>query len=132
MPQRDLRDEPGKATAFDNARAGNTEGLIDHENLLRRPAELSRLGDQGVLARGRFAIVLDLCRTGLSEIDISEAGEMRGVDLGEITHRPSRFGVAQMSRGSVRSRAQGSHWLWRGLRARAPRPALLARRAARE
>jgi hypothetical protein len=52
----------GKATAFDNARAGNTEVLIDHENLLRRSAELSRLGDQGVLARGRFAIVLDLCR----------------------------------------------------------------------
>ena len=37
---------------------------------------------------------LDLCRTGLSKIDISEAGEMRAVDLGEITHRPPRFAVA--------------------------------------
>src|SRR4029077_6236664 len=108
MPQRDLRDEPGKATAFDNARAGNTEGLIDHENLLRRPAELSRLGDQCVLARGRFAIVLDLCRTGLSKIDISEAGEMRAVDLGEITHRPPRFVVEWTSGRSARSCARGS------------------------
>ena len=65
----------------------------NHQNLLRRPPELRRLGDQCVLARGRFAIVLDLCRTGLSEIDISAAGEMRGVNLGEITHRPSRFAV---------------------------------------
>src|SRR5258708_9576939 len=105
---------------------------MDHQNLLRRPPEVGRLGDQCVLARGRLAIVLDLCRTGLSEIDISEAGEMRAVDLGEITHRPPRFAVGWTSRGSARSCARGSQWLWRGLRGRAARPALPAARAARE
>src|SRR5258708_22739176 len=105
---------------------------MDHQNLLRRPPEVGRLGDQCVLARGRFAIVLDLCRTGLSKIDISEAGEMRAVDLGEITHRPPRFVVEWTSGGSSRSCARGSQWLWRGLRGRAARPALPAARAARE
>jgi hypothetical protein len=42
----------------------NAEVLIDHQHLLRAPSEVGRLGDQCVLAGGRFAIVLDLCRTG--------------------------------------------------------------------
>src|SRR5580692_11489087 len=50
---------------------------------------------------------------GLSKIDISEAGEMRAVDLGEITHRPPRFVVEWTSGGSARSCARGSQWLWR-------------------
>src|SRR6266567_2008636 len=55
--------------------------------------EFGRAGDEGVLARVRFAILRDLCRTALSKIYIREAGEMRAVDLGEINHRPSRFAV---------------------------------------
>src|SRR5215813_1158036 len=132
MAQCDLRGEPRKATAFDNAGAGNAEVLIDHQNLLRRPSEVGRLGDQCILARGRFALVLDLCRTGLSEIDTSEAGERRAVDLGESTQRPPPFAVGWISRGSARSFSRGAQWLWRRLRGRAPRPALPTARAARE
>src|SRR5258708_23750974 len=105
---------------------------MDHQNLLRRPPEVGRLGDQCVLARGRFAIVLDLCRTGLSKIDISEAGEMRAVDLGGITHRPPPVVVEWTSGGAARSCARGAQWLWRGLRGGSAHPALPAVRAARE
>src|SRR5258708_33086558 len=99
--------------------------------MMRRPPVRGRLCDQCVLERGRFAIVLDLCRTGLSKIDISAAGEMRAVDLGEITHRPPRFVVEWTSGGSARSCARGFQWLWRGLRGRAARPALPAAAATR-
>ena len=86
MAKRDFRGESREAAAHNDAGAREPEVLIDNEHLRRWPTELGRLGDQGVLAVGGFAIVLDLRRGGLPEIDVSDATQMAGADLGEIIH----------------------------------------------
>ena len=93
MPERDFRREPGEARAFDGAGARPAEVFIDDNDLRRRPAERGSLGSQGILALRRLAIVLNLRSRGLAKINVSCATEMRGADLGDVTHRAPPFGL---------------------------------------
>src|ERR1700680_4755866 len=87
MAEGDFSGEPGEAIALDDAGTGKPEVFVDNDNLLRRPAKCRRLGGQGVLALCRFAIVLDLRRRGLSEINVGGATQVRSADLGDVIHR---------------------------------------------
>ena len=100
MSKRDVRREPREAAALDDAGAGQAEIFVDDDDLLRRPAERSRPGGQGVLALCGLAIVLDLSGRGLSEIDVGGAAQMRGADLCKVIHRLSPF--VRPSRSRVR------------------------------
>jgi|SRR6516164_1260560 len=91
MSKRDFRCEPREAAALDDAGAGKPEVFVDDDDLLRRPAERGRPGGQGILALCGLAIVLDLSRSGLSEIDIGSATQMRGAYLCEVIHRSPPF-----------------------------------------
>ena len=87
MSERDFCGETSEAAALDDAGAGQAEVFVDHDDLLRRPAERGCLGDQSILTLRGFAIVLDLSGGGLAKIDISRAVQMRGTDLCDVTHR---------------------------------------------
>ena len=91
MSKRDVRREPREAAALDDAGAGQAEIFVDDDDPLRRPAERSRPGGQGILALCGLAIVLDLSSRGLSEIDVGGAAQMRGADLCKVIHRLSPF-----------------------------------------
>src|SRR5450755_1566800 len=83
--------ETGEAAAFDDARAGQAEVFVNHDDLLRWPAKRGCLGHQGILALRGFAIVLHLGGGGLSKIDVSGTAQMRGADLCIVTHRSPPF-----------------------------------------
>ena len=87
MSERDFGGEPREAAALDDAGAGKAEVFVDDDDLLRRPAERSRPGGQGILALCGLAIVLDLSGSRLSEIDIGSAAQMGGAYLCEVIHR---------------------------------------------
>ena len=87
MSERDFGGETGEAAALDDAGAGQAEVFVDHDDLLRRPAERGCLGDQSILTLRGFAIVLDLGGGGLAKIDVSCAAQMRSADLCDVTHR---------------------------------------------
>jgi hypothetical protein len=87
MSERDFCSETGEAAALDDAGAGQAEVFVDHDDLLRRPAEHGCLGDQSILTLRGFAIVLDLGGGGLAKIDVSCAAQMRNADLRDVTHR---------------------------------------------
>jgi hypothetical protein len=91
VSKRDFRREPREAAALDDAGAGKPEVFVDDDDLLCRPAERSCLGGQGILALCGLAIMLDLSRGGLSEIDVGSAAQMRGADLCEVIHRSPPF-----------------------------------------
>src|SRR6516164_9646149 len=58
------------------AGARQAEVFVEYDGLLCRPAKRGCLGDQGILALHRFAIVLDLSGGGLAKIDVSRAVQM--------------------------------------------------------
>src|SRR5689334_8410989 len=76
VSERDLGSETGEAAALNDAGAGQAEVFVDHDDLLCRPAKRGCLGDQGILALRRFAIVFDLSGGGLAKIDVSRAVQM--------------------------------------------------------
>jgi hypothetical protein len=57
--------------------------------LLRWPAQVCCLGNQGVLSLSGFAIVFNLVRCGLPEINIGGTLQVSGLDLGCISRRSS-------------------------------------------
>ena len=81
MSKRDFCGQTGEAGALDDTAARQAEVFVDHDDPFRRPAKRGRLGDQSILTLRRFAIVFDLSRGGLSKIDVSRAGQLRGTDL---------------------------------------------------
>jgi hypothetical protein len=96
MAEGDFGGEPGETIALDDAGTGKPEVFVDNDNLLRRPAKCRRLGGQGVLALCRFAIVLDLRRRGLSEINVGGTTQVRSADLGDVIHQsPPCFGLSR-------------------------------------
>jgi hypothetical protein len=76
----DFCGETGEAGTLDDTPARQAEVFVDHDDPFRRPAKRGRLGDQSILTLRRFAIVFDLGRGRLSEIDVSRAGQLRGTD----------------------------------------------------
>ena len=100
LTERDFSGETCEAAAFDDACAGQAEVFVDHDDLLRGPAQRGGLGYQSILSLRRFAIVLDLCGGGLSKIDVSSAAQMRGADLCGVIHwlSPSDLSPGRLAR----------------------------------
>jgi hypothetical protein len=60
MGQRNFSGQPSEAGAFVSAEAGQPEILIDDDHLRFGPTQLTGFVSQGVLARRRLAVMLDL------------------------------------------------------------------------
>src|SRR6266446_879600 len=75
--------EPG---AFVDAGAGQAEVLINDDYLLSGPTELTGAISQGVLAGRGFAILLDLSRRGLANVNQSYTLGVGWFDFGGISH----------------------------------------------
>ena len=84
--------EASEAGAPVGAGTGQPEILIDDHYLVLGPAELRGAIGQGVLAGGGLPIVFDLAWRGLANVDIGGALEVRGFDLGRISHWPAPGG----------------------------------------
>jgi hypothetical protein len=84
-----LGGKPREAGSCNRAGAGQAEVLVDDENAILGLAELARLGGKRILALGRFAIVLDLARARLAQIDDRLTREMLSRDLGTLIHGSS-------------------------------------------
>ena len=70
-----------EAGAFVNAGAGESEVFINDDYLLIGPAQVAGAIGQGILARGRFTVVLDLRRSGLANVNEGGTLRVRGLDL---------------------------------------------------
>ena len=67
--QRHLAGQASEPGALVGAGAGEPEIFIDDDHLLLGPAQLAGSIGQGVLAGGGFAIMLDLARRGLANVN---------------------------------------------------------------
>jgi len=56
--------------------------------LLFAPAQLAGFVDQGILAGGGFAVMLDLAWRGLANVNVGGALDVRGFDFGGIMLGP--------------------------------------------
>src|SRR5262249_34665843 len=89
VTEHDFGRETGKTGARDITGTGEAEVLVDDNDSILRPAELTGLGCERILPLGRLAIVLDLGGTGLAQIDDCLPREVARSDLGALIHRTS-------------------------------------------
>lgn len=85
VTERDLGRHPGKTRAFGQARAGETEILVEHKDALAWPAEPDGTIDELILSRGRLAIMLYLVGAGLTHVDDGAAAQMIVRDFRGLT-----------------------------------------------
>ena len=90
--QSHLAGQAGEAGALVGAGAGQPEIFVDDDHLLFGPAQLAGSIGQGVLADSGFAVVLDLSRGGLANVDEGGALGVRRSDFGEVSHRSAPGG----------------------------------------
>jgi hypothetical protein len=77
--------------------------LVDDQDALPGPAQGDRMVGEGILPLARFAMIEDLLRIGLADVDDGEAIEVKIKDLGR-----SQGGVpAGPGRSSILGRARG-------------------------
>ena len=69
MSQRDFAGEASESGALVGGGAGKAQIFIDDDYLLFGPTQLSGPIGQGVLAGSRFAVMLDLARCGLANVN---------------------------------------------------------------
>ena len=94
----DLGGEARKAGARDRAGARETDILVDDDDAFIRPAELASFGGECILSLRQFAIVLDLRRARLTQIDDSLARVMARRDLRALIHVPAPLSARLRSR----------------------------------
>src|ERR1700756_3431779 len=87
VSQGDFAGEASEPGAFISGRTGQPEIVINDDHLLFGPTQLSGPIRQSILAGGRFAVMLDLARRGLTNVDASNALDVRRFDFGGISHR---------------------------------------------
>src|ERR1700757_4098644 len=75
--------EPG---TLDGSRAGQAKVFVNDDHLFLGPTEFKRFLDQSILTCGGLAVVLDLRRGGLANVDESSALGMTGLYFGQIIH----------------------------------------------
>ena len=85
--QRHFGGHARKAAALMGRGAGQAEIFIDHGDPIGAPAQRRCALGQRVLARGGLAVVLDLRGRRLPHVDDRDAAQVRGLDLGVLTHR---------------------------------------------
>jgi hypothetical protein len=84
-------DKPGEAASLNDAGSRNPEVFVNDADLLRRPAQRGRLGNQCILTFRGLSIVCDLSGRGLSQIHIGGAMQVRDTDFGDIIHLLAPF-----------------------------------------
>src|ERR1700747_2966444 len=86
VSQGDLAGEASEPGALVGGGTGQPQVFVTDDHLLFGPTQLSGPIRQGVLAGGRFAVMLDLARRGLANVDAGNALGVRRLDFGEISH----------------------------------------------
>jgi hypothetical protein len=86
VSQRHFAGQASEAGAFIGAGAGQAEIFIDDNHLLLGPAQLAGSVGQGILAGGGFAVMFDLTWRGLANVYDRGAVDVRGLNLGNISH----------------------------------------------
>ena len=72
--------------ALGESGARHAQVLINDDHLFLGPTQLAGVLEQRILASGGFAVVLDLCRSGLADIDQRCALDVGGFDFARIIH----------------------------------------------
>ena len=75
--------EPG---TLGESGAGQAQVLVDDDHLFLGPPEFLRLLEQSILARRGLAVVFDLSRGGLANVDEGGALGMAGLHFDQIIH----------------------------------------------
>jgi len=86
VSQGDFAGETGEPGALAGGGTGQPQIFIDDDHLLLGPTELRGPIRQGVLAGGGFAVMLDLARRGLANVNAGGALGVGGFDFGGISH----------------------------------------------
>src|SRR5271154_6841342 len=88
VAQRDFTDHACETGALICGGSGETEVVINNDDLVLLPAELAGSVGQRVLARRGFAVMFDLGWARLPDIYIGGAGGMGWFDSGKVSHWP--------------------------------------------
>ena len=72
---------------FGESRARHSQVFVNEDHLFFRPTQLAGFLDQRILPSGGFAVVLDLCGAGLTNVDEGRALGMTGFYFARIIHR---------------------------------------------
>src|SRR6516164_1589011 len=86
MAEGHFRDHTGESGTLGESGAGHAQVLVDHNHLFFGPTQLAGFLDQSILASGGFAVVLDLRRARLANVDESRALDMAGLYFARIIH----------------------------------------------
>jgi hypothetical protein len=99
MTQSDFCGHACESGTLHRSRTGETQISVDDDHLFLGPAQRPGFLDQSLLASGGLAVVLDLRRTRLANINESRTLGMTWFYFAEIIHDPSpRYGVGLRSR----------------------------------
>ena len=82
----DFRGEACEAGALGPSGTGKAQVFVDDGHLFLSPAQLARFLDQSILASGGLAVVFDLGRAGLANVDDRGALRVVGFDFARIIH----------------------------------------------
>src|SRR5215469_8650206 len=89
MAEGHFRDHTGESGTLGESGAGHAQVFVDDDHLFSGPTQLAGFLDQSILASCGFAVVLDLRRTGLANVDKSRALDMTGFYFAGIIHDSS-------------------------------------------
>jgi len=81
-----FRGHAGEPGALGESGAGHSQVFVDDNHLFLGPTEFARFLDQSILARGGLAVVLDLGRGRLANVDEGGALGMAGLYFDQIIH----------------------------------------------
>src|ERR1700739_2246895 len=86
MAEGNFRGQACEAGTLGESGAGHAQVFVDDDHLFFGPTQLAGLLDQSILASCGFAVVLDLRRTRLANVDKSRALDMTGLYFARIIH----------------------------------------------
>ncbi len=89
VAERHFRGHASEPGTLGESRAGHAQVFVNDHHLFFGPTQLAGFLDQSILASRRFAVVLDLCRTGLANVDESRALDVAGFYFARIIHGSS-------------------------------------------
>ena len=81
-----FRGQACEAGALGESGARHPQVFVNDDHLFFGPTQLAGFLDQSILASGGFAVVFDLRRTGLANVDERRALDVTGFDFARIIH----------------------------------------------
>src|ERR1700681_2819758 len=86
MAEGNFRGQACEAGTLGESGAGHTQVFVDDDHLFFGPTQLAGFLEQSILASCGFAVVLDLRRTRLANVDESCALNMTGFYFARVIH----------------------------------------------